>query len=205
MWKKITTVFFDIGGVLVDIDPGRTLNYLSERAGVSREIMEASFPEFAHHDYERGKINDHEFFQAVKKALPQPNLLDETSFWAGWRLLVGNETAAVDILKGLSRQLPIWIISNTNPRHIQEEGKRFSFFEHVTGTVYSYHVGSRKPEPEIFMTALALAEVKPKESLFIDDVFENVVQARKLGVNALTYDSADQLKAEIKKLGLDNA
>ena len=76
MWKKITTVFFDIGGVLVDIDPGRTLNILSERAGVSREIMEASFPEFAHHDYERGKINDHEFFQAVKKALPQPNLLD---------------------------------------------------------------------------------------------------------------------------------
>ncbi|MEE9189970.1 MAG: HAD family phosphatase, partial [Candidatus Neomarinimicrobiota bacterium] len=171
----------------------------------SRDIIEASFPEFAHNDYERGKITDLEFFQALKKALPQPNQLNEMNFWRGWSLLVGNETDAVDILKDLSRHMPIWIISNTNPRHIQEESKRFSFFEYVTGTVYSYHSGSRKPEPEIFATALEQADANPSESLFIDDRSDNVDQARKLGFQAVIYESADQLKTEIKKLGLEIA
>jgi putative hydrolase of the HAD superfamily len=205
MRKKIKTIFFDIGGVLVDIDLGRTLSFLSEKTGISREIMDRSFPESAHNDYECGKINDFEFFQAYKRALPQPNNLDEMNFWVGWNLLVGEETAAVDVLQDMSKHWPIWIISNTNPRHIQEESKRFSFFDYVMGTVYSFQAGSRKPEPGIFSTALEQANAMPKESLFIDDRWDNIIQARKLGFNALEYRSVDQLNKGIRKLGLSDA
>ena len=182
----IKTIFFDIGGVLLNIHPDRTIKHLSDLTKLSKEEIIAAFPEDAHHRYERGEIQDLEFYKAVKSKLS--NNLTEEQFWNAWSLLVGEETEVVKIMNNLTTKYPVWLLSNTNPYHILEE-KRFKLFDKITGGIYSFEVGSRKPEEKIYFHALEIAGVTAQKSLFIDDLVENVEIARSLNMNAIHFKS----------------
>ena len=188
----VNTIFFDIGGVLLNIHPERTIKYLSNRTNLSEEEIIAAFPEDAHHRYERGEITDLDFYRAVKRELPVSDNLTEEQFWKAWSLLVGEETEVVKIMNHLTSKCPVWLLSNTNPYHILEE-ERFKLFDKITGGIYSYEVGSRKPEEDIYLKALEIAGTIAEKSLFIDDLIENVEKARSLNMNAIHYKSIDDL------------
>jgi FMN phosphatase YigB (HAD superfamily) len=188
----VNTIFFDIGGVLLNIHPERTIKYLSNLTNLSEEEIIAAFPEDAHHRYERGEITDSDFYRAVKRELPVSDNLTEEQFWKAWSLLVGEETEVVKIMNHLTSKCPVWLLSNTNPYHILEE-ERFKLFDKITGGIYSYEVGSRKPEEDIYLKALEIAGTIAEKSLFIDDLIENVEKARSLNMNAIHYKSIDDL------------
>ena len=194
----IKTIFFDIGGVLLNIYPERTINYLCEITNLSEQQIEDAFPEDAHHKYERGEITDSEFFNAVKHNLPVSNNLTEEQFWNAWSLLVGEETKVVKTMNNLTSKYPVWLLSNTNPYHILEE-ERFKLFDKINGGIYSFEVGSRKPEAEIYHKALQIAGAKAENSLFIDDLIENVEMARSLNMNAIHFKTIGDFNKQLVK------
>jgi len=195
----IKTIFFDIGGVLLNIHPERTIKQLSDVTKITEQEIEAAFPEEEHHRYERGEISDSEFFKAVKRELPISNNLTEEKFWQAWSLLVGEETEVVNTMNNLTTKYPVWLLSNTNPYHILEE-ERFKLFDKITGGIYSFEVGSRKPEEDIYFKALEIAGVTAEKSLFIDDLIENVEMARSLNMNAIQFKSISDLNEQLDKI-----
>ena len=84
----IKHIFFDIGGVLLEIDHVRSLQYWSDCTDLSIDVIKDHFPHDINGQYEISKLTDHEFFRAVKDALPQPNCLKEDDFWRGWNKLI---------------------------------------------------------------------------------------------------------------------
>ena len=141
---------------------------------------------------------------AVKEALPQPCCLKESDFWKGWKLLLGEEKKTLSILQKLKSNYNIWLLSNTNSKHIQDEIEiNYLFPKLVDGTIYSFEVGHRKPGEDIYKFALETAKVfAPEESLFIDDLYENIQAARNLGMNAIHFQSIEKLKVELNNVGL---
>jgi len=111
----ITTIFFDIGGVLINIHPERTFQYLSECIDTKPEDIKVNFPWDVHSDYEKGRLTNKEWFIAFKNSLPQPCCLKESDFWRAWQLLLGQEKKTVQLLKTLSETYSVWLLSNTNP------------------------------------------------------------------------------------------
>ena len=201
----IKTIFFDIGGVLIDIHPERTYQYLSDSADVEVSMVKESFPWDAHDQYERGIINNEDWFIAYKESLPQPCCLKRSDFWNAWKLLLGEEKNTVNILEALNKQYSIWLLSNTNPKHIQDEiEKRYLFPSLVNGAVYSFDVGFRKPEKEIYEIAMERANANPQECLFIDDLLENIQAAKQIGIEGIHFISSEQLKQELVHLGIIN-
>lgn len=194
----INTIFFDIGGVLLNIHPDRTIKYLSNITNLSEKEIEVAFPEEAHHKYERGEISGLEFYEAVKNELPISNNLTEDQFWYAWSLLVGDETEVLKTMNGLTIKYPIWLLSNTNPYHIVEE-ERFKLFDKITGGIYSFEVGFRKPEAEIYHKALEIANAKAENSLFVDDLIENVEMARSLNMKAIHFKTVDDFNKQLGK------
>ncbi len=194
----INTIFFDIGGVLLNIHPERTIQHLSDLTKLSNNEIVAAFPEEAHHEYERGEISDSEFYNEVKRKLSISNNLTEEQFWQAWSLLVGEETEVVKIMNNLTSKYPVWLLSNTNPYHILKE-ERFKLFDKITGGIYSFEVGSRKPEEDIYFKALEVAGVTAEESLFIDDLLENVEMAKSLNMNAIQFKSINDLNEQLSK------
>ena len=56
---------------------------------------------------------------------------------------------------------------------------------------------------DIYKIALETAKVcTPEESLFVDDLYENIQAAKDLGMNAIHYQSSEKLKVEMKNVGL---
>ena len=141
---------------------------------------------------------------AVKEALPQPCCLKESDFWRGWRLLLGEEKKTLSILQKLKSNYNIWLLSNTNSKHIQDEIEiNYLFPKLVDGAIYSFEVGHRKPGDDIYKVALETAKVfAPEESLFIDDLYENIQAARNLGMNAIHFKSIEKLKVELNNVEL---
>ena len=197
------TIFFDIGGVLINIHPERTLQYLSDCTDVPVEEIRTRFPVDAHDEYERGNLTDKEWFWAVKESLPQPCCLKESDFYRAWKLLLGDEMKTVEILNSLAINHSIWLLSNTNPQHIRDEiEKRYEFPHSVDGTVYSFDVRMRKPQKEIYLKAAKLANTLPENSIFIDDLEINIRAAREVGFTGIHFESTEQLEEDLTQLGL---
>ena len=98
----------------------------------------------------------------------------------------------------------IWLLSNTNPKHINNKLKLFSdFFEFINGAIYSFEVGLRKPDPNIYSKALKSSNAVASESLLIDDLIENIDAAKKLGWNTIHYKNDNLLKQELQVLGIE--
>jgi len=203
--KSIKVIFFDIGGVLLRLHPEKMVKKISSITDVAFDIVKNSFPEEAHDAYERGQMTDYDWYQSCKNSLPTKNGLTENQFWAAWSMLLGNETDVLDILIRLKSFYKIWLLSNTNSRHIKNEVERnYKFPNLVDGAIYSYDVGCRKPEKKIYQLACEAAKEAPESCVFIDDLKDNITGANQVGLHGIHYKNTLELKEELKVLNILN-
>ena len=203
--KSIKVIFFDIGGVLLHLHPEKMIKKISSITDISFDIVKNSFPEKAHDAYERGQMPDYDWYQSCKNSLPVKNGLTENEFWVAWSMLLGNETEVVDILIKLKKSYKIWLLSNTNSRHIKNDVQgNYVFPNLVDGAIYSYDVGYRKPEKKIYQLACEHAKVDPESCVFIDDLKDNITGANQVGLHGVHYKNTLELKEELKTLNIIN-
>jgi putative hydrolase of the HAD superfamily len=63
-------------------------------------------------------------------------------------------------------------------------------------------LGIRKPARRIYEHALAMAQADPKRTLFVDDRLQNLAPAGTLGLKTIHFQSAAQLRKDVKAYGL---
>ena len=66
----------------------------------------------------------------------------------------------------------------------------------------SCYLNSRKPEEHIYRTALEVSQRPAEQCVFIDDRPLNLENPRRLGMNVIHHQSAEQTRAELKRLGI---
>lgn len=66
--------------------------------------------------------------------------------------------------------------------------------------ILSHEVGLRKPDIRIYHHALYVVDVKPEESIFIDDREENVKVANQLGMKGIIYENTNQVWRRLEKI-----
>ncbi len=76
------------------------------------------------------------------------------------------------------------------------------FFAHFDGCVISGLEGVAKPDRRIFEILLASYDLEPAATVFIDDRAANVDAARDLGIVAIEFTTAAQLRRELRDLGV---
>ena len=202
--KMIKNIFFDIGNVLIDIHPEDCFQYWTDSTNLKKDEIIKTFSTDLHNNYETGKISNDEFFYGFKNALPQSYSLKKGDFWKGWDKILGKEKRTIKILKSLSKGYNIWLLSNTNRKHINDSLKLSSdFFKFINGSIYSFEVGVRKPDIIIYNKALTLSNSVASETLFIDDLIENIEAAETIGLNTIHYKNYNFLKEELHGLGIE--
>ena len=103
----------------------------------------------------------------------------------------------------LSKIYSTWLLSNTNPKHIQDEiEKKYLFPRLVDGAIYSFDAKCRKPDHKIYDCLLESSQADPGECIFIDDLIENVEAARLLGIRAIHYRNYNLLSKQLRDLGV---
>jgi putative hydrolase of the HAD superfamily len=67
----------------------------------------------------------------------------------------------------------------------------------------SCYVRSRKPEETIFRVALEVTQRPSEQCLFIDDRPLNLEAPRRLGMNVIHYENAQQLRCDLQKYDVE--
>jgi FMN phosphatase YigB (HAD superfamily) len=99
-------------------------------------------------------------------------------------------------MKENQRNYNLYYLTNINPFRFAkcQEADLFEFFQ---GGVASCDVGVRKPNPQIYQILLDKYNLKPEESLFIDDKLGNVEAAQKLGFQTILFEENVDLAEKI--------
>ncbi|MDD5260270.1 MAG: HAD family phosphatase [Methylacidiphilales bacterium] len=178
---KISTIFFDLGKVLIDYDFNIAFKRIAERSPLDLEHLESraysDYPLID--DYESGRISTPDFFAAMKKHLEFGGTIEELE-----RIWCDVFTPIPDHIlyaRQLSEYYPLALISNTSDAHIRFVEAAYDFFPVFQKRIYSYQVGCMKPRPEIYQFALQEMNADKVEALFIDDREDNIEGAAKLG------------------------
>lgn len=197
---KITTIFFDLFGVLLGIDQSVVIQYLANLTGShyleTREAaMGGSFMRL-----ERSEINFTQYVNKLRATLPNGNRIEDGPLRDIWMNSKVGEMPAVSLLEKLQPDFQLWIISNTTEAHIKSLQLKFPFFDLVNGIVTSERAGAHKPNQKIFQFSLSEANTDAASSIFVDDSYSNARSAEGLGIISHHYTGYDGLMNFLKEI-----
>lgn len=162
------------------------------------ELLEAKHPTLWA-EFERGEIDEGELFvrffrdgrsfdgEGMKRHMVQH-----------YRLLPGIENLLADLS---ATGVAMHALSNY-PDWYHEIEERTQLSRYVTWSFVSCDTGFRKPDPRAYLHAASTLGLAPESCLFIDDQERNVSAAAAVGMQALVFEGAVELRRELRALGL---
>lgn len=192
--NRTRAVVFDLGGVLIEVDPERCFRFWAERGPSTADALRRRFIiDEAYERHERGEIGFAEYAVHLRRQLALD--VDETLVREGWNALLGNElNGAANAIAWASSRYPCFLFSNSNATHqaVWSVAQR-ELLAPLTGQFVSSELGLRKPETQAYAKVAALAGFTPEELLFFDDLEENVAAARAVGYQALKVSGPQEI------------
>jgi putative hydrolase of the HAD superfamily len=200
---RITTLFWDIGGVVLTNGWDRNSRKAAcEAFGFDYEEFqdrhELSFPAF-----DAGQLSLNEYLDRTLFYRTRSFTREEfTAFMFAQSKEYSATRAILDACVSTQR----YFISAINNEPLELNQYRIEAF-HLRRSFQvffsSCYVHSRKPEEGIFRVALAVTQRPPEECVFIDDRPLNLEAPRRLGFSVIHHRSADQLRADLRSLEVE--
>lgn len=199
----LKNIIFDLGGVLLNIDYNKTKLSFEELGFNDFDHMYSQYSaDMLFSDLETGKIsNEHFCDYLVKKA---DGKITADQICTAWNaMLLDFRIESLAFLEQLASTYTLYLLSNTNSIHLNAFGKLFtretgkaSLNDYFTKAYYSNEIGLRKPNEDVFEFVLKDAGIKAAESFFIDDSYNNIETAQKMGFRThllLTGEKIEEL------------
>ncbi len=178
----IDTIIFDFGDIFINLDQQATINGL-------QSLGLQSWNEDLDHlntSFEKGQISRDNFLLGIQKQIPNAKIDEILTAWNA--VLLDFPLYRLEFLQLVSQQYRLFLLSNTDAIHIdhfeQREGLSFysDFYQCFEKVYFSYEMGMRKPDAEIFNTLIRQHELSPKRTLFVDDKKDNTDAAKAIGI-----------------------
>jgi FMN phosphatase YigB (HAD superfamily) len=179
----IDTIIFDFGDIFINLDKQATIEGL-ERLGLSSWNEDLDRLNIS---FEKGQISRDAFLLGIQKQIPNATIDEILMAWNA--VLLDFPLYRLEFLQLLSKKFRLFLLSNTDAIHIdhfeQREGASFygDFYQCFEKVYFSYEMGMRKPDAEIYTTLINRHELSPKRTLFVDDKKDNTDAAKALGLH----------------------
>lgn len=179
----IDTIIFDFGNVFINLSQEAPFDHMRKIGLVCwNEDLDS-----LNKRYEKGKIDEMQFFSAFQRYIPNKELDEIREAWNG--ILLDFPLYRLEFLQRLSKKYRLFLLSNTDKTHIEKfehkVGLTFSreFYQCFEKVYFSYEIGLRKPDPEIFNYIINRHNLEPHRTLFVDDNKHNTEVAANLGLH----------------------
>jgi len=200
---EITTLFWDIGGVILTNGWDRG----SRKAAADafrldweefQDRHDLSFPAF-----DSGQITLNEYLDRTLFYRQRGFTREEfTAFMFAQSKEYPDSRAILDKLSGSGRYF-VGAINNEPLELNQYRIEAFDLRRNFLVFFSSCYVRSRKPEETIFRIALEVTQRPPEKCLFIDDRPLNLESPRRLGMNTIHFQNAAQLRSDLGNYGVE--
>jgi putative hydrolase of the HAD superfamily len=201
--SKITTLFWDIGGVVLTNGWDRASR--REAANVFhldweefQDRHELSFPAFDSGHITLDEYLDRTLFYRTRSFTREEFtafMFSQSKEFPQSRALLKQAAQSGKYFIGAINNEPLEL----NQYRIEAFDLRRDFLVFFS----SCYVHARKPEEIIFRVALEVTQRPPEQCVFIDDRALNLEAPRRLGINAIHYQNAQQLRCDLEKYGVE--
>jgi putative hydrolase of the HAD superfamily len=208
--QNIKNIIFDYGNVIFMLDFEKlkngwdSISIPGPDAFFSHGVQDPIFDAF-----DRGHVSADEFRQFIRDRSANSALTDQDIDAAWNSLLLGVTHGTHDILARLNKKYRTFLLSNINPIHYEyimnylKNEFGFENNDHLfEKTYYSHLIGMRKPDKAIFERVLQENDLKPEETLFIDDIAANLEPAKQLGIQTFMMKAPDTVQDFVKRENL---
>jgi len=198
----VTTLFLDIGGVLLTNGWGRSSRKLAAEHFKLNLVELNERHHLTFDTYEIGKITLDEYLERIVFYEKRDFTMDE--FKAFMYGQTQPYTDSIEFFKELKQHHGLKVIAvNNEGRELNDYRiHQFRLYELFDAYASSCYVKFRKPDIDIFRIACDIGRVAPQQAAMVDDrpMFTKV--ASTIGINCLHFDSLDGIKEKLKTLNL---
>ena len=187
----VKNLIFDFGGVIINIDFNRTFDAftalgITDVRGVWKQVLSSGLL----YDMEKGLYSPYEFRKKMCTATGI-HVTDDVFDKAWNSMLLDIPGDRVRLIEKLKKKYRVFLLSNTNEIHyncycglLKPYG--YEYLDDLFDSAYfSFRMGKLKPGTDIFEEVISKEKLNPAETLFIDDMQENVFGAEKAGLKGL--------------------
>ncbi len=194
----IKLVIFDLGGVIIDYSEVYYCEYISEKFKVNFKKVIDTFKPLSK-SLEKGEIELNDMYKGMKKGLGiRGDVSWNKVFYEKSKL----DLNMVNLVNTLSKNYKIAILSNISISRYLLARKLYLYKLHYERAFLSGYLGMVKPEQNIYKHVISQFNVKPEESVFIDNLKENTYAAEELGIKSITFINYESLLPQLKKYGI---
>lgn len=199
----ITTVFFDLGGVLLTNGWDRhSRRHCVESFGLDYEEFRDRH-EFVADAFETGRMTIDEYLertvfyreQDFTVAAFREGMVAESQAFPDALAVVGELAAADGLL--------LATLNNESRELNQARIERFNLRRYFVAFFSSGFLGVKKPDQAIYRLALQITQRTPGECVFVDDRDLNLECAVTEGMHTIHYQDPSQLRRELAGLGIN--
>lgn len=197
------TFIFDFGGVLINWDPHQLFSkyFADDRQAIDKFLAEINFS-----TWNLSQDKGYPFAQAVKDLsaqFPQYAHLIHAYDTEWEESITGIIPETVKILYKLKTTgYRLYGLTNWSAEKfsiVRHKYKVFNLFEDI---VVSGEVKLIKPDPAIFRLLLQKIHQVPEECMLVDDAFQNIEAAQKMGFATHHFTTPARFELDLKKMGI---
>ena len=198
----ITTLFVDIGGVLLSNGWDRS----TRQQAAQRFDLDYADMEERHHltydTYEEGKLSLDEYLKRVVFCLERPFSVDEFKAFMLSRSQAYDEMIGLVRMIKLQHHLKIIAVSNEGREVNAYRIQQFRLAEVIDTFVSSCFVHFRKPDLDMYRIALDVSQSLPGQVAYIEDRPLFVEVASSLGIQGVLHVDYPTTRLRLAELGL---
>jgi glucose-1-phosphatase len=197
-FSEIKNIIFDLGNVIINIDFDLTFKSFEK---LTSKNLEEVYEEFENQQiwerYELGELTNEAFIQLLRDVF-EISASDGKIISAWNALLLDIPKKRIQRIKELSKKYRLFILSNTSDLHVLDVNRILNesngigdLKELVEVAYYSYEMELRKPGVEIYNAVLDQSNLMASETVFLDDNYDNIVGANKVGLHTIHVTDLD--------------
>jgi len=199
--KKIETIIFDLGKVLIDWEPRRLYRKIFDDEKKMETFLKKVCTSDWNIEQDRGRSLEEATNILVEKFPKQEKEIK--AFYGRWEEMLGGPVqSTVDILEYLYKKQShkLYALTNWSAETFPVAQRDYYFLKYFEGILVSGDEKLIKPDPKIYKLMLKRYKIRAGTALFIDDSLKNVKGAKACGIRAIHFKDGDSLKKELVKL-----
>jgi 2-haloacid dehalogenase len=198
---KISSIIFDLGGVLIDWNP----NYVFDKMFDDEKKKKHFFENICTPDWNEKQDAGRPIKEATEELLEKHPDWKEyiEAYYGRWQEMLGGPIhESVEIFNQLKKTglYKIYALTNWSAETFPVALELYDFLHWFDGRVVSGEEKMRKPFPEFYQLTLDRFQLDPAQTLFIDDSLRNINAAAQAGIHTIHFKSPKQLKEELVRM-----
>jgi 2-haloacid dehalogenase len=201
--STIDTVVFDLGGVLVDWNPEYLYKEIfpdeKERRWFLSNICTLDWNE----EQDAGRTLKEGTEYLVRKYPEHEKYI--RIYYDRWKEMLGGPILeTVEIFRHLKEKskVRLYALTNWSAETFPIALELYEFLHWFDGRLVSGAEKIRKPSPDIYKLLIRRFDIDPTRAVYVDDNIRNVTPAKELGFYGIHFQSPEQFRQELEKLGV---